>query len=256
MKGPKLSSIEINPTELCNLRCSFCPRSTFYPNRNLNMSLDMARFIRKELDEAWRVGWRGRVSMTGRGEPTLHPQFDELTEIFARDRKYHLLLTTNGKRLDRYIEDGTADKYDRIVRNIYEAQQDDANILKKKYQEYKNVEVYWKPDIEGETTWENYFYEGMSRGFTNRAGSFEGTTTKGWCDRPWNKMFIDWNGDYKLCCEDWKHDIVMGNIQTENIHQYYTKNKKLNMFREKLTKGLRDIAPCNECSYCPHSRVA
>ena len=39
-----LTTVEINPTELCNRRCSFCPRSdpSVYPNRSLHMSIQTA----------------------------------------------------------------------------------------------------------------------------------------------------------------------------------------------------------------------
>ena len=44
--------VEINPTELCNLQCSFCPRAHGYPNQNLHMSLDTAREIRNQLNDS------------------------------------------------------------------------------------------------------------------------------------------------------------------------------------------------------------
>ena len=34
-----LATIDLNPTELCNRLCHFCPRSSFYPSLNLNMSM-------------------------------------------------------------------------------------------------------------------------------------------------------------------------------------------------------------------------
>ena len=44
---PLFSWIDLNPTELCNRTCSFCPRadSSLYPNQNLNISLDLCKKI-------------------------------------------------------------------------------------------------------------------------------------------------------------------------------------------------------------------
>lgn len=90
-----ISTIEINPTELCNLKCSFCPRSTFYPNQNLNMSFEIAEKIKQHIDD---LNYTGKVSITGRGEPTLHPKFKEYSNIFIKNKKYKLKINTNGAR--------------------------------------------------------------------------------------------------------------------------------------------------------------
>ena len=51
--NPLFSWLEINPTELCNRLCTFCPRvePDEYPNQNLNMSVDLAKKIANELNE-------------------------------------------------------------------------------------------------------------------------------------------------------------------------------------------------------------
>ena len=109
-----ISTVEINPTELCNLRCSFCPRSTFYPNQNLNLDFETANIIKRHLDS---IEYKGLVSITGRGEPTLHPEFDKLSDIFLKDRTYKLKINTNGARVNKYIE--TIQKYDIVNMNFY-----------------------------------------------------------------------------------------------------------------------------------------
>ena len=67
-----LSTVEINPTELCNRVCSFCPRSNpdVYPNRKLNMSVDTASTLAEQLVDA---NFNGDIHITGFGEPTLNP---------------------------------------------------------------------------------------------------------------------------------------------------------------------------------------
>ena len=90
--------IEINPTELCNLQCSFCPRAHGYPNQNLHMSLDTAREIKNQLDN---LHFKGKVIFAGRGEPTLTKNFDEILDIFLENEpNYRVQVTTNGKKID------------------------------------------------------------------------------------------------------------------------------------------------------------
>ena len=94
-----VETIEINPTELCNLRCSFCPRSTFYPNRNLHISIEHVKLIKNHLQE---INYQNIVSFTGRGEPTLTENFEEIIDILTEDKTWVLKMHTNGKNLDKY----------------------------------------------------------------------------------------------------------------------------------------------------------
>ena len=64
-----LASIDLNPTELCNRLCHFCPRSSFYPNLNLNMSLESADLLHRRLVE---FDYQGAITIAGKGEPLLN----------------------------------------------------------------------------------------------------------------------------------------------------------------------------------------
>ena len=90
-----LSTVEINPTELCNRTCSFCPRSDpeVYPNRNLHMTVDIADTLSEQLREA---NFTGDIHITGWGEPMLNP---DITEIISKFSRYFFTeMITNGDR--------------------------------------------------------------------------------------------------------------------------------------------------------------
>ena len=53
---PKI--IEVNPTELCNRKCSFCARSEDYPNQDLNFDLRNGYILKKRLQE---MNWAGSL---------------------------------------------------------------------------------------------------------------------------------------------------------------------------------------------------
>ena len=59
-----VTEVEINPTELCNRACSFCPRydPEIYPNRNLNMSVKTASVLSEQL---FNAGYDGIISICG-----------------------------------------------------------------------------------------------------------------------------------------------------------------------------------------------
>ena len=103
MKDLKLLRwIDLNVTDLCNLTCSFCPRSDpeVWPNQNIHMSLET---IQKVTDDLIASKWRGFLSLTGRGESTLHEDFDEVFNILNRpDRTYASHMTHNGVQTKKY----------------------------------------------------------------------------------------------------------------------------------------------------------
>ena len=86
--------------------------------------------------------------------------------------------------------------------------------------------------------------------YTNRGGSFEqDDIDDNFCDMVYEKLFINWNGDYKICCQDWKTDYSFGNIFTQGFKEYLYENEQLKSFRKMLTEGRRDMKPCSDCDY-------
>jgi len=233
----EINVIEINPTELCNLKCTFCPRSTFYPNQNLNMSLDTASLIANQLRE---FNYRCEVSITGRGEPTLHPQFDQLCDIFMEDRTWTLKINTNGKRFEKYYD--KLIQFEKIIYNVYDKHETEYISIKNSFKENSNVRVNYKP-LEL-----NWFDRPK---FTNRAGSFPTNyiPEHGHCEVIFVKLFIDYDGTYRVCCEDWKEKISMGNIKDQTIQDYVENNEELKDYRRRLINGDRTKLPCVNCTH-------
>jgi MoaA/NifB/PqqE/SkfB family radical SAM enzyme len=234
----EITQIEINPTELCNLACSFCPRSTFYPNLNEYMSLDVAREIR---DQMIAARFSGALSITGRGEPTLHPQFVEYVSIFV-GYGWKLKMHTNGKRFEKYKE-FILKAFNEVHYNCYEHSESEVAEIYNKFKPYNNMLINYKKI---EKTWNKI------EGLTNRAGSFPTNEMPAdtRCDILFHKMFIDIDGTYRLCCEDWKEKVSLGNIFKINIVDYIEDDPLLKSYRDNLIKGIRDKLPCTNCTYC------
>jgi MoaA/NifB/PqqE/SkfB family radical SAM enzyme len=34
-------------------------------------------------------------------------------------------------------------------------------------------------------------------------------------------MIIDWNGDAVLCCDDWSHKVILGNLKKQSIEEIW-----------------------------------
>lgn len=255
MKIYGLKKVELNITELCNLKCGFCPRSTFYPNRNLNMSLATAETVAKQImDYKVDSGYNPIVILSGRGEPTLHPQFDKLFNIFYK-HKLDIGVVTNGKRLDQYID--TISKCKFITYDVYSENEEDFfdAIYKIKNLPIEHKLVQLKPeDGSLKEAWRNGKFDLIKYDYIlNRAGSldkkYENLVTNKksiFCKYVEESIFIDWNGDYNLCCNDWKPK-PLSNICRQDIKTYIMKNKYLQDYKNGIRSSNR-LSPCDTCS--------
>jgi radical SAM protein with 4Fe4S-binding SPASM domain len=86
-------SVQIEPTNLCNLRCVTCPGArTRFPKGFMDMGL-----FERIVSEASEIGVK-RIHLYLRGEPTLHPKIFEMI-AFIKSKGLPVHLTTNGTTL-------------------------------------------------------------------------------------------------------------------------------------------------------------
>ena len=97
----KFIKIYIEITNVCNLNCTFCPKTNRVPEF---MSLDL---FKKAVDEAKPLC--KKISLHVMGEPTLHPKFNEIIK-YAEKENVMIHLTTNGTNI--------VDKYESLINPI------------------------------------------------------------------------------------------------------------------------------------------
>jgi MoaA/NifB/PqqE/SkfB family radical SAM enzyme len=236
-----LSVIEINPTELCNRTCSFCPRSdpNIYPNQNLNMTSKTADVLKNQLVLA---GYQGDIHITGYGEPLLNPNILEIVSIFSKE--FHTELITNGDRLLKRtvtIELLKSAGLDLLIVDCY----DGPAHVDKMHKLLKDCQIPFRI--------RDYYDDGTEKlielyNFNNRGGIFSPKETYRPCWLPFYKAFVDWNGDIGLCCNDWsRKQQPFGNIHQTAFDEIWMSELFINV-RRKLEKGLRkDLSACKNC---------
>ena len=245
IENPKLlglSAIEINPTELCNRTCSFCPRSNpdIYPNQKLHMSLDTVDTLIKQLLDA---DFTGDINITGFGEPFLNPNILNIIKRFSQH--FHTEVMTNGDRIKHKkvslldIKDSGVSK---LIVDCYDGADQTEWFLENlnKYQIPFAIRNHY--DTQELSLIEQY-------GFNNRGGVlYESKTKSKPCYYPAYKTFIDYNGDVRICCNDWfRKQKPLGNIYESCINDIWMSNKSVGM-RKDLLKGYRkNYSPCDVC---------
>lgn len=231
-----LKIAEINVTELCNRTCSFCPRSTFYPNKNLHISTELVDLFCKQLKE---VNFNEWFAFCGKGEPLLHPNIVELTKI-VKSYGFKSRLFTNGDRLDKFVNNLNVDE---IWVSFYDSPSEFTE-YKKQFKKYNHIFYSNKYD-------DGNFNSEKAKGtrFSNRAGSFWQEKSNLPCHYQFIKVLIDWNGDVNFCVHDWKYRLSVDNIQRNHIKEIWENNPLFVLARQELPKGNRScITPCSECS--------
>ena len=242
-----LLTVEINTTELCNRKCVFCPRydKNVYPNRNLNMTVETAELIGKNLNIN---NYKGKISFSGFSENFINKKF---VNIVAKLREYLpdslFECNTNG---DFVTENYVQRLYDAGLNLLYINLYDGIDQIEK-------FDKIMKPfDKEKYKYRAHYSQADYGLNLNNRGGSItwlgmdeqsveelEGKP----CHYPFYKMFVDWNGDVIFCSNDWQKEIKVGNMTKQTLEEVWL-GEKLNIERRRLVKGDRSKSPCNKCS--------
>lgn len=237
-----LSTVEINPTELCNRTCSFCPRSdpNVYPNRNLNMTVATAKAL---ADQLYADNFTGDIHVTGWGEPTLNPNILEIIKQFSK--YFFTEMITNGDRIisgKMTHESLTEHGLNSIIVDCYDGPEQTATVTK------------LLENFAGKQRIRNNYDTGEAGlldtyNFNNRGGTLgEVETMLRPCWMPMYKAFIDWNGDVGLCCNDWaRRQDTFGNINKQTFSDIWM-NQAFTNVRKKLLHGDREQPACKSCN--------
>ncbi len=242
---PLMSWIEISPIDVCNRKCTFCPKSDnkLAPDTFNKMSVSTIKKLSTELDE---IGFKGTIVFAGYGEPLLNKNIDEMVNIMSKN--FNVEITTNGdplteKRINRLIDAGIS----KIVVSLYDGPH--------QIQKFKNL--FYKSNAKTDhfilrDRWYNED-EGYGLMLTNRAGTLNlknknlPNNLEKKCFYAHYSMMIDWNGSVFLCTQDWQRKVSSGNINNEKIIDIWNSNI-LKKYRTQLSCGKRTENPCKSCN--------
>ncbi|WP_292445013.1 radical SAM/SPASM domain-containing protein [Mesorhizobium sp.] len=242
-----LMVVEINPTEMCNRTCVFCPRADpkIYKNHKKFMSPQTANNIAIGLRDI-DFGYRGQISISGFGEPLLNQDLDQIIGAF---RTYlpgvYIELICNGDFLEpavirRLLSAGV----NKILVNLYDGPEQidefESRFCGVPQQRYMFRHHYFGPE--------------QSYGLTlnNRTGlaSFRAPleeAAKRACHVPFYKMMIDWNGSQLLCFNDWgRRAEVSGNVNDRSVRDLWL-SPDMVRYRRSLLDEDRTLTPCSTC---------
>ncbi len=265
-------SIQVELAEGCNRLCSFCGLNGIRerPGNYKFMTKDTATKAARELAELCP---EARYEFAMHGEPLVNPDHLIIFRIFRSYLpKAQMQVTTNGKRLlskgmQRHTEEIFKAGIDFIVLDTYQPERDRLWEEAGKLTGMKVVDFY-KEAKKGFTVYANKHRkltrtvvlmddlgardgETKSRTIVNHAGNNPLLPTpeeplKKTCTIPFRELSICYDGNVNLCCIDWGHEYVVGNINEQNAAEIWW-SPKFEAARAFLQNKNREFSPCSRC---------
>lgn len=278
-KEDKLSSpfsIQIELTEGCNRLCECCglngcrnkPGAPFH-----FMSMELAKILS---DQCAHFIPERRYEFAMHGEPTLNPNYIDIIQMFRRKLpKAQMQITTNGAKMrgdkmQKEVDKIFAAGIDFIILDTYYPERDE---LRKSAYNLKGIEIidfYNQPKTINIHPWQNsgrwkrhtiilmddiMVMNGKSpnRIIFNHAGNAK---NQPWPKKPLEKkctnifreISVCWNGNVNLCCMDFCHEYVCGNVTNNTLKSIWF-GREFEAARSFIYNKQRSFTPCARCNY-------
>ena len=250
--GPPPAHIEFDLHGSCSRRCAFCPRVDEKKWANLDEQFEETLYLKiiYELRDAWN--YSGRISWSGYSEPTMHQDIFKLIKLTKKHLPNCTLdIVSNGDFLD-----------DQVIQKLYDSGLDHLRVSI--YTNDKTTQKFKKIREDLKISPEIFFIRERNKGrknefglnLNNRAGAVnlkkiginreETFPIKRKCNYPLFKIFVNYNGDYQICSNDWNKKKIIGNAKKQKINDVWFSNE-FSIIRKNLMKENRNIDPCKTC---------
>ncbi|MBT5968655.1 MAG: radical SAM protein [Nitrospina sp.] len=265
MDVKNITSLIIEPTNTCNLRCTFCFVTDGMTRDGGFMDFNL---FKKIIDDCTDLE---HLCMHNWGEPLLHKDIFRMIEYAKNKGVNYVVMNTNGtlltdkminrivnSKLDiiRFSIDGSAETFKRVrgveLENIEKNIKKLKIIKEKKKPELKMGVVFTvEEDTEGDAEEYINHWEKIVDHVRLQPKLITSPRTEV-CPEPfgkdYGKLVVLWDGRVIPCCVDYNANLMIGNIQNDTIPNLW-KSEKLNILREQHLKGEfpDTCANCNEC---------
>ncbi len=265
MQIRKLTSLIIEPTNTCNLRCSFCFVTEGMTRPEGFMSFDL---FKKVIDDTPGLE---HLCMHNWGEPLLNKDIFRMFDYAHAKGVRHIVMNTNGtlltdKMLDkilasplsiiRFSIDGSAETFERI-RGV-PLEKIERNILKlkrRKERERPALSMGVVFTVE-EDTWQdvNTYIRHWERivDHVRTQPKLIQSPRKEVCPEPfgkdYGKLVVLWDGTVIPCCVDYNATLKLGNASNDRIPDLWRRGR-IESLRAEHRAG-KFPAVCENCNEC------
>lgn len=265
-------SVCLETFNLCNGSCIFCPYTRVHSEEKILLE---DKYVISLIDEAAKINVE-RFSLFNNNEPLLDERiYDFIAYARAKIPNARTTLSSNGKiisteKMSKAIKSGIDNFYISIptldeemskkimgfnARNVVEKIMDLPSEL------YKNVRIA----VPLTRYFDREAYTRIFEPVGIKVITWEMEANADWlelddikslvqvrceygCDRPLDQAIISSNGDVLLCCRDWKHEAVLGNIKEKSLADIW-RGEVAKEYQKKFESGrCKEIPLCSNCS--------
>lgn len=224
----------------CNNRCPFCPHA--FNNKHLGI-MDWECYT-TIIDQLCEMQYNGRVALMLSNEPLLETRLKKMIQYAKnKSQRFFLDITTNGRLLTVSMIDNLFKLgLDNININDYRG---DRDIYPEKLSPY--LESIYR--AYGNNPKVSFKRRRLDEKLPNYAGNIPqefNPDELGFCNYPFRKLTIAYNGNILLCCNDFMYDTYFGNVMTDKLIDCWN-NSYLNKIRLSLLENSR-IGLCKRCN--------
>jgi radical SAM protein with 4Fe4S-binding SPASM domain len=265
-------TVYVEPTNRCNLSCSFCPHSLpdYEERAGYLEHMDMALYY-KVIDELSEMGLKS-LKLYFFGEPLLHPHIGEIVRLAGKvcDR---VELTTNGMaltekiahtlvdaeldylRISVYLDIPHPENVVRNVRRLHEIRGD-------RTKPFLFAKVFDQAEVEKIRPFYFEIVDQISAEGLHTIGSEfvqisrQPRTAKVACPYPFYNLVVRSDGNAVPCCVAWETSLIVGNVKNQTIKEIWKGEKLANIQRMHLAGRGQELAACHKCDTlfnCPDS---
>jgi radical SAM protein with 4Fe4S-binding SPASM domain len=273
-------SVQLELTEGCNRLCTFCGLNGIREAVGQPyhfMGIEVAELTAKQLAQLCP---NARVEFAMHGEPTLHPEWEEIIGLFRRYLpNTQFQLTTNGrtwmrdKKSRNPVETHAMKAFDAgidiVILDTYEPERTKLQQLASEVSRVKVLDFYDECIPQGISPYYNYKRkitgliivmddigirsgESGSRTLMNHAGNaadqpIPDEPYSRTCTQPFREITVCYNGNVNICCMDWGHEYTCGNVKERTLHSIWW-GPEFTAARKFLQQKERGFSPCDRCN--------
>jgi radical SAM protein with 4Fe4S-binding SPASM domain len=277
--------LDIETTNICNLRCPMCPRTIMLANESFS---DLG-FMTKEdyakiIDEGSEHGLKS-IKLNYLGEPLSHP--DVVWQVqYAKDRGIlDVMMNSNASLLTKQMGEDlllagldnmfvsfdaidpedfaiqrTGTSIGKVIDNLYEFTLK-RNAIRPSCQIRVSMVMYkdpkWKQQFDAmKVMWQRHV-DALGYGYyidrDINSPVFYKKVEGFYCAQPFQRMFLKFNGNVTICCVDDKDETIVGNWREESLNSIWRNEKYQEIRNKHATGNYHDIEMCRKC-YFPYSK--
>lgn len=274
-------NIDIETTDLCNLKCPMCPRTI--KDADKENHIVKSRYVDNEaymdiIDQSVEHGAKA-IKLQYLGEPLLHKDVAFQVEYAKKKGIIDVMFNTNGVLLtpdmSRSLLEAGIDKlfisFDAVNPKLYERQRVGTSIgvvidniynfvklrdeISPKTQVRLSMVMYedpvWREQFDAMKIMWNGLVDSLGYGVFNEGDSSKKTeynkVENFVCEQLFQRMFLKCNGNVTVCCVDRDDEYIVGNWKEERLVDIWN-SPKYKKIRELHTSGnYYDVPMCRKC---------